>query len=374
MKLARKIDNWPDRLIRSTFAGLRPYAAPSTPAAMAAETGIAPERLIKLDQNENPFGCPEVVRRAISESQSLNRYPDPEARECRAAIAGYAGAPVERIAIGNGSDELIEILARMLVEPGDAIVTAIPSFGYYRTVAEVNGAEYRTVERDDNWQGPVDKLLNACERGAKLLLLGSPNNPTANTVSRSDLLRLVEAPCLVVVDEAYFEFSRQTALDLALTKDNVVILRSFSKWAGLAGLRIGYGILPAWLMPYFWAIKPPYSVNVAAQVAAIASIEHAEQLHPQVQLLIRERGRLLDKISAIHYLKPSPSEANFILCRTIGVTGADLWDKLLRRGILVRKYSDNRLKSYIRFSVGRPEENDQLIAALLAIGEETSVE
>ena len=153
-----------------------------------------------------------------------------------------------RIAVGNGADELIEVLSRLLIDQGDAIVSAVPSFGYYQTVAEMSGAEYRQVERGSDWQIPVDELVAECQRGVKMLLIGSPNNPTGDTIGTSELLRLVEAPCLVVIDEAYFEFSKETALDTALSRENVVILRSFSKWAGLAGLRIGYGIFPEWLV------------------------------------------------------------------------------------------------------------------------------
>ena len=366
-------EDWPAKLIRPWLAEQEPYAAPATPEAIAARLGIQPGRLIKLDQNENPFGCPEPVRRAIYESERLNRYPDPEALECREAIAEYAGAPLSRIAVGNGADELIEVLSRLLIEPGDAIVSATPSFGYYQTVADMSGAEYRQVVRGPDWQIPVDELIAECRQGAKMLLLGSPNNPTGDTVCSADLLKMVEAPCLVVVDEAYFEFSRETALDVALSRENVVILRSFSKWAGLAGLRIGYGILPEWLMSYYQTVRPPYSVNAAAQIAAVASIRHRRTLLAQVQLVIDERERLFSAISALPYLEPAPSRANFILCQVDRLSGAELWEKLLRRGIVVRTYG-GRLEGHIRFSVGTQEENDHLIAALEAIGEEVSGE
>lgn len=366
-------EDWPARLVRPWLAEREPYAAPETPEAIAGRLGIRPERLIKLDQNENPYGCPEPVRRAIYDSERLNRYPDPEARECREALAEYTGAPAGRIAVGNGGDELIEVLAGLLIDPGDAIVSATPAFGYYQTVAEMSGADYRQVERGSRWQIPVDQLVAECQRGAKMLLLGSPNNPTGDTICTSDLLRLAELPCLVVIDEAYFEFSNETALDIALSSENVVILRSFSKWAGLAGLRIGYGIFPEWLIPYYQTLRPPYSVNAAAQIAAVASLRHREALLEQVRLVIDERERLFSAISTLTYLTPAPSKANFILCEVSRLSGAELWEMLLRRGIVARTYS-GRLEGCIRFSVGRPEENNQLIAALEAIGKEIAGE
>ena len=366
-------EDWPARLIRPWLAEQEPYAAPATPESIAARLGIRPETLIKLDQNENPYGCPEPVRQGIYESERLNRYPDPEARECREALAEYAGAPAGRIVVGNGADELIEVLARLLINEGDAIVSATPSFGYYQTVAEMSGAGYRQVERGSDWRIPVDEIVEQCQRGAKMLLLGSPNNPTGDTIGEGELSRLVEAPCLVVIDEAYFEFSKETALDIALSSENVVILRSFSKWAGLAGLRIGYGIFPEWLTSYYQTVRPPYSVNAAAQIAALVSLQHRATLMEQVELVIDERERLFSAISALPYLKPAPSRANFILCEVSRLSGAELWEMLLRRGIVARTYS-GRLEGYIRFSVGRPEENDLLIAALGAIGKEVSGE
>ena len=373
MEQIANAEDWPARLIRPWLAEKEPYAAPATPEAIAVRLGIRPETLIKLDQNENPYGCPEPVRQAIYESERLNRYPDPEARECREAIAEYAGAPAGRIAVGNGADELIEVLARLLINQGDAIVSTVPSFGYYQTVAEMSGAEYRQVERGSEWQIPVDELVAECQRGVKMLLIGSPNNPTGDTIGTSELLRLVDAPCLVVIDEAYFEFSKETALDTALSRENVVILRSFSKWAGLAGLRIGYGIFPEWLVPFYQTVRPPYSVNAAAQIAAVVSLRHRAALLEQVELVIDERERLFSAISALRYLEPAPSRANFILCEVSRLSGAELWEMLLRRGIVARTYS-GRLEGYIRFSVGRPEENDQLIASLVAIGKEISGE
>ena len=373
MEQRTNTEDWPARLIRPWLAEKEPYAAPATPEAIAVRLGIRPETLIKLDQNENPYGCPESVRQAIYESERLNRYPDPEARECREALAEYAGAPAGRIVVGNGADELIEVLARLLINEGDAIVSATPSFGYYQTVAEMSGADYREVERGSDWHIPVDGLVAECRRGAKMLLLGSPNNPTGDTIEASELSRLVEVPCVVVIDEAYFEFSKETALETALSRDNVVILRSFSKWAGLAGLRIGYGILPEWLVPYYQTVRPPYSVNAAAQIAAVVSLQHRATLLEQVELVIDERERLFSAISALPYLEPAPSRANFILCEVSRLSGDELWEMLLRRGIVARTYS-GRLEGYIRFSVGRPEENDQLIVALEAIGEEVSGE
>ena len=207
---------------------------------------------------------------------------------------------MSRIAVGNGADELIEVLSRLLIDQGDAIVSAVPSFGYYQTVAEMSGAAYRQVERGRNWLLPVDKLIDECQRGVKMLLIGSPNNPTGDTIGTSELLRLVEAPCLVVIDEAYFEFSKETALDTALSRENVVILRSFSKWAGLAGIadrlrhisRMADTLLPG------RCVRRTAS-NAAAQIAALVSLQHRATLMEQVQLVIDERERLFSAISAL---------------------------------------------------------------------------
>ena len=357
-------------LLRPDVWARREYEAPEPVAAFAARHGFAAADVLKLDQNENPFGCSPRVREALARCDEYHIYPDPIARECRSALAGYTGAPGERIVAGNGSDETIEVLFRLFLSPGDRVLSFPPTFGYYATVAGTCWAEVVPCARTRDWAVDVDQALARIDDRVKLVVAASPNNPTGNLMPPADLARLADTGRLLIVDEAYFEFAGSTALELALSRDNVVVLRTFSKWAGLAGVRAGYGILPAWLVPEYMKFKPPYGMSVPAMVALLASLDDREYLLGTVAVLRAERDRLLAALPAVGYLRPYPSVANFILCELTRGTAAGLRGALERRGILVRTYSDPRLAKSIRFSVGRPEQNDRLLAALIAIRSE----
>jgi histidinol-phosphate aminotransferase len=211
----------------------------------------------------------------------------------------------------------------------------------------------------------------ARDTNAKLLFLCSPNNPDGSLIPTETLDRLLELPLVVVLDEAYIEFSR-TASAAARVPDisNLIVLRTFSKWAGLAGLRVGYGIFPLELMPHLWKIKQPYNLNVAADVAARASLDDLADRRAIVETLIAERERLENELAAIPYLKPYPSRSNFVLCRVHGIDAADLRDRLARDfGILIRYYAKPGLRDHVRFSAGTPGQMNALFDALRQIGE-----
>ncbi len=205
---------------------------------------------------------------------------------------------------------------------------------------------------------------------AKLLFLTSPNNPSGTWLSDDDLRRLLALPLMVILDEAYVEFADYPSrADWVLRHDNLIVLRTFSKAAGIAGLRLGYAILPDWLLPQVWKFKQPYNVNVAASVAGIASLRHVDQIYAVVEKLKSERARLFAALREIPYLEPVPSQANFILCRVEGRSALDLKVALEAQGILLRHYRKPGLENCIRVSVGRPEQTDALLAALRELSE-----
>jgi len=183
------------------------------------------------------------------------------------------------------------------------------------------------------------------------------------------LRRLLELPLLVVVDEAYIEFAglANSVARWVLQHDNLIVLRTFSKWAGIAGLRLGYGIFPDWLMPALWKAKQPYNVNVAATVAGLASLTHRAEIQPTIDALIRERERLVQELGRVPFLRPYPSRANFVLCRVVGRDAKALKEALARQGILVRYYAKPGLENCIRVSAGKPEQTAALLSALAAV-------
>ena len=332
--------------------------------AMAERAGIPPENIIRLNGNENPYGASLRVAAALAEFRNFNHYPDPEQRQLRQALASYVGVGPEQLVAGNGSDELIDLLLRIFVGPGDQVIIPSPSFGMYSVNTEFCGGEAVLVPRDANFEIDLEAVKLAVNSRTKAVLLCSPNNPSGNTVSEAEVRALLDTGRLVVVDEAYFEFCGQTAMPLLAEYPNLVALRTFSKWAGLAGLRIGLGAMHPELAGTIMTVKPPYNVNLAAEVALIASLDDIPALLERVQSIIAERERMAGLLAAIPGVHPYPSQANFILVRLPDGSGPRIFDALCQRGIFLRHWNNPRLADCIRISVGLPEETDAVAAAL----------
>lgn len=363
-------------LIRPEVADLEAYTPILPLDVLAARLGLPIERLVKLDANENPYGPSPAALAALAGSGSpaghpfYHIYPDPGHTRLRAALADYTGAPAEAILCGAGADELIDLILRLCIAPGDAVIDCPPTFGMYSFDTGVCGGRVVTVPRRADFSLDLPAIEAAvAASGAKILFLTSPNNPTGNLMPPEELERLLRLPLLVVVDEAYVEFAGvgQGFAPWAARHENLAVLRTFSKWAGLAGLRVGYGILPPWLAEQLWKIKQPYNVSVAGQEAAVASLADRAHLLANVARLVEERERLYALLAELPFLRPLPSVANFILCRVEGRGARELKLALEREGVLVRYYSNVLLRDYVRVSVGLPAQTDALLAALRAL-------
>ncbi len=361
----------PTTLLLPHIAATEPYTPILPFEVLSRQLGRGPEQIVKLDANENPYGPHPAVRAALAAYPFPHIYPDPEHRELRAALAGYTGVPAEHILPGHGADELIDLLTRITVGPGDAIIDCPPTFGMYSFDAGLAGADVVRIWRHADFCVDVAAVERACQasKPPKLLFLTSPNNPDGSLLDPADLRRLLRLPLLVVVDEAYVEFAglKHSVAGWVAEHDNLVVLRTFSKWAGIAGLRLGYGIFPPWLMPALWKVKQPYNVNVAATVAGLASLAHRSEIQVTVDALIVERERLFRELAKFSFLHPYPSQANFVLCRVIERDAKALKEALAGRGILVRHYAKPGLENCIRVSAGRPEQTDALLAALAEV-------
>jgi histidinol-phosphate aminotransferase len=242
----------------------------------------------------------------------------------------------------------------------------------YSFDGELNAARVIEVPRKEDFSlnlEAIDKAADAYQ--PKILFVATPNNPDGSLLDAKTIDRLLELPLLVVLDEAYVEFAGENlGADLSRIREvplreNLVVLRTFSKWAGLAGLRVGYGAFPSWLMPTLWKAKQPYNVNVAASIAAQISLEHADELKTVVEQLKEERSRLFSALEEIPYLKPYPTQSNFILCQVRGRDASGLKTRLAKRyGIFIRYFNKPGLRDHIRISVGRPQDTDKLLEAL----------
>ncbi|GAC1638433.1 MAG: histidinol-phosphate transaminase [Herpetosiphon sp.] len=356
-----------DSLVRPDLRQLKGYTPIVPLDVLSNRLGIPVEHLVKLDANENPYGPSPHALAAIAGPQPYAIYPDPDQTSLRAALADYTGQSADRIVCGSGADEIIDLLMRLFVGPGDVVVEAPPTFGMYSFNTGVVGGRSVAVRRRDDFTLDVTEVVAVAQHEhAKLIFLPSPNNPDGSLLSREDVETLLRVPSIIVIDEAYAEFSGTTVLDLVAAHSNLVVLRTFSKWAGLAGLRIGYGVMDPTIVRYIMQIKPPYNINVAAQVAALASLADRQHLMTTVLHIIGERERLYAFLAGHDDLQVFPSHANFLLLR-VGPQAGEVKRLLEQRGILVRYYDKLGLSDCIRVSIGRPEQNDLFMAALDAI-------
>ena len=360
MKMSARFDSFPP------YTPIEPFEVLST------RLGRFPDEIIKLDANENPYGPSPKVRQALAELQYPHIYPDPESRALRAALAQFTGVPIENLLASAGADELIDLVLRVLLDPGDRVLVCPPTLGMYAFDTRLNAGEVVEVPRRQDFSLDLPAIQAAVEaQHPKILFATQPNNPDGGLLTAQELETLLSLPLLVVLDEAYIEFaSGGGRLGDALScirqvpeRENLVVLRTFSKWAGLAGLRVGYGAFPGWLMPVLWKAKQPYNVNVAASQAALASLADLDTLAANIARLQSERQRLFDLLRQVPFLKPFPSQANFILCQVLDRPAADLKVNLAAQGVLVRYYDTPLLKDYIRVSTGRPVDTDALAMA-----------
>ena len=359
-----------EHLLRPDVAGLEEYTPILPFEVLSEQLGRRPEEIVKLDANENPYGPAPAVREALTAFPFYHIYPDPEQRHLRAALSAYVGAPAEMILAGHGADELLDYLCRIFLRPGDAIINCPPTFGMYSFDAQLSSGRVVEVWRRPDFSLDVAGIEQAAAgQDAKLLFLTSPNNPDGSLLDPADLRRLLRLPLIVVLDEAYIEFAglEHSAVSWVASHDNLVVLRTFSKWAGIAGLRLGYGIFPVWILRHLWKFKQPYNVNVAATVAGLAALAHRADLAPTIAALIAERQRLQVELARFPFLQPYPSQANFVLCRVQGREATALKLALAQAGVLVRHYAKPGLENCIRVSAGRPADTDALLAALAGV-------
>lgn len=355
--------------VRPDIIAMKPYTPIVPFEVLSARLGRRPSEIIKLDANENPYGPSPQVLAALAAGQFFHIYPDPESNELRQALSRYVHVPTERLMAGAGADELIDVVLRAILSPGDVVIDCPPSFGMYPFSTDVNAGEYVAVRRRDDFSLDVAAVETAVYlHHAKILILCSPNNPDGSVIDDESLRRLLALPVLVLLDEAYADFAEvegyHSHIHWTLEYDNLVVLRTFSKLAGLAGLRVGYGAFPEWLLPHLWKIKQPYNVNVAASIAALAALSDPAWMQEKVRLLVAERNRMSAALREIRYLEPYPSMANFILCKVNGRSAQKLKLDLEQEGILVRYFNKPGLDNCIRISAGRPEDTDRLLVIL----------
>ena len=370
-----------EKLIRPELISMKAYTPIEPTEVLSRQAELPADKVIKLDGNENPYGCSPKVYQALATYPYYHNYPDPEQRELRKALEEYTGLGRDHIVCGMGSDELIDLILRLFLKPGDEVINCPPTFGMYPFSTDVCGGRVVDVPRTEDFALNMAGIKKALTRRTKVIFVASPNNPTGNIATEKEIMELAGSGKIVVVDEAYVEFGSVTAAKLVASYPNLIVLRTFSKWAGLAGLRIGYGLFPVEIASYLMKIKQPYNANAAGQAAVLASLADIEYLRLNVMKIVMERGRLFGKLKELGWLKPHPSQANFILCSLkhrpgpaviaspdkIGTKQSlakEIWQQLRKKGIFVRYFDAPLLKDCLRISVGKPEDTDALVRAL----------
>ena len=358
-----------NRFIQPHLQGFTGYSASTSPDTLRGKVEVSLDKIVKMNANENPYGCSPRVIKAFSKANNFNIYPDDGQQELRRQIAAYAKVPPQCVVAGHGSNTLIDFIVRLFVGPGDEVINAVPTFDIYRFSTVICDGKLINTLRDDKFNINLDAMLSAITPKTKVIFLATPNNPTGNITPREQILALIKTGLPVIVDEAYYEFSGETVMPLTNEYKNLIVLRSFSKWAGLAGLRVGYGVFPAQIAAALMAIKIPHNVSIAAEIAVRESLADLDYLQGKVKSLIAERSRLYSELQSIKWLKAYPSKANFIFCDVLEGSASELHQNLQKKGVLVRYFETPLLKNSIRISVGKPEHTETLMKALRQLQE-----
>ena len=337
-----------EQLTRPNIWSLAPYSS-------ARNEYAGREARVFLDANENPYNAP------------FNRYPDPLQLELKAAISKVKGVPAECIFLGNGSDEAIDLPYRCFCEPGvDNVVAIEPTYGMYKVCADINNVEYRTVLLDEQYQTTADKLLAATDAHTKIIWLCTPNNPTGNCLVREEVIKVIEQfEGLVIVDEAYSDFSSQKTLRSELAKyPNMIVLNTMSKAWGCAAIRLGMAFASQDIIDIFNKVKYPYNVNQLTQQQALEALKDPFEVDQWVKILLQERSRMIEAFRELPICeKVYPTDANFFLAKMTDAT--KIYNYLVDHAIIVRNRHRVQLcQNCLRITIGTKTENNELVAAL----------
>ncbi len=358
----------PDTLVNAHIKALEIYETGKPIEETAREMGIDPESIIKLASNENPLGpSPKAVEAMKAAVGRAHLYPDGGGYYLRKGIADKCGLAIENIVLGNGSNEIIELLGHAFLHPGAEVVVAEHAFVVYKLMAQLFGASCVEVP-DPGFRHDLPAMLRAITPRTRLVMVANPNNPTGTLVSAEEIdafVRNLPPHVIAVFDEAYYEFVAQPADCLQYVKEGkaVVVMRTFSKSQGLAGLRVGYGMMPASIARWLHSSRQPFNVNAVAQAGALASLQDGEH-QKKTALTVADGRRFLESAFQEMGLEFVPSNANFILVK-VG-SGRELFKKLLAKGVIVRAMDAYKLPAWVRVTVGTRPQNERLIAEMRA--------
>ena len=353
--------------VREEILSIKPYVPGKPIAEVKRELGL--DDVIKLASNENPLGpSPAGVKAACSAAPELNQYPDGACYELKEALSKHLGVASSQLIVGNGSDEVIKLLAEAFLCPGDEVILGRYTFSEYEFATGLMGGKLVVVDPKD-WREDLSAMAEAVTERTRLVFVGNPNNPLGTVVAKREvdaLLAKLPQDAILVLDEAYYEYVTDPdypeSIDYVKEGKNVIALRTFSKAYGLAGLRVGYGIAKDEIISALNRVREPFNVNLLAQVAAKAALEDQEHIEKSKQINEEGKAYLYAEFERLG-LEYIPTEANFIMVK-VGRPSREVFSELLRRGVIIRTGDIFGLDDFIRVSIGLPEENRRFISAL----------
>ncbi|ABK61580.1 MULTISPECIES: histidinol-phosphate transaminase [Clostridium] len=319
---------------------------------------------IKLDANESFIGLSKEIKNKIIRSLielEFNNYPDPDATKLKKAYGDYIGIDEKNIMVGNGSDELIQILTNAFLDKNEKIVTLNPDFSMYEVYTKVRGGKVSVFDLDEDFKLNVNKIIEYInEEKPKMFIFSNPNNPTGGVIPKYDIIKIIEnVNCIVVVDEAYMEFYGDSILDYIKKYDNLIVLRTASKAIGSAALRLGFLITNDTLLREIKKVKPPFNVNSVSQVIGEIILKDKDFIRESIDKVLYERNYLLKELKKIDGLKVYETKSNFVLIYNENAN--EINESLIKIGIKVRSFTDENLKNFIRITVGSREQNIEVI-------------
>jgi histidinol-phosphate aminotransferase len=366
-------------LVSDAIAALKPYEAGKPVEEVERELGI--KDALKLASNENAWGAPPAALEAARQSLAhLETYPDAASFHLRTALAAHHGLDRDHIVVGNGSNELIGMIVRVFVEPGERVASSAGSFIAYRIAARSHGHAFDESSLGPDMGYDLDALASVVTADTRVIFIANPNNPTGSYLTHDRLAKILtdidardypKGPPLVVLDEAYVDYvdrdekDRNSGISIFKTRPRVILLRTFSKAYGLAALRVGYAICEPEIANYLNRVRDPFNLNVVGQAAALAALTETAWVAQTTRSVITERRRVAEHLVAMG-LEPVPSEANFILVH-VGQDARALNDRLMRQAVIARPMTPAGLPEHLRITIGRPEDNDRMLEALARV-------
>lgn len=330
---------------------------------------------VKLDANESFVEFPKEIKNEIIKSLSkvkFNRYPDPDATNLKEAYSKYIGVSNNNIMVGNGSDELIQILVNAFLDKNDKIITLNPDFSMYEVYTKVRGGKVLSFALEEEFKLDINKIIDYINfHSPKIFIFSNPNNPTGGVIPKEDILKIIKnVNCIVVVDEAYMEFYGDTIVDYINKYDNLIVLRTASKALGNASLRLGFLITNEFFLREIKKVKPPFNVNTISQVIGKVVLDNKDFIKESINKVIDEREYLVKELKKINILKLYDTKSNFIL--VYSKYASKINNNFIENGIKVRVFSEDKLKNFFRITVGNRDENNKVIKSIKEFNNEYS--